>query len=173
MLRTAGCPADTADAIIDHLIDADLCGVESHGIVRALQYHDEYKSGYIRTDATAEVSVGGGSTLSVDGKGGLGIPTMLTATEAGIKAAQAQGIAAVGVRNTGHTGRLGAFAEMAAAARCLFIACGGGARDRWRMVTPHGGRRAVLPMNPWCLGISGGAQGPVILDCATGQLAGG
>jgi uncharacterized oxidoreductase len=173
VLDCAGCKAQTAGEIVDHLIDADLCGVESHGIFRALQYADEYRRGYLQPNAEPSLDSTRAPNLYVDGHGGIGITALSLAVQAGIDAARRYGVTAIAVRNTGHTGRLGAFAEMAAKARCLFIACGGGARERWRMVTPHGGSKAVLPTNPWCLGIPGGELGPIILDCATGQIAGG
>jgi uncharacterized oxidoreductase len=173
ILMKAGCTKEYANQIIDHLIDSDLSGVESHGVVRTLQYLDEYQQGYLLPNVVPKVTKDSLTKINIDGQGGLGIPALNVATEEGIAAAKLNGMCAVAIRNTGHTGRLGAFAEKAANQGCLFILCGGGARDKWRMVAPYGGTKALLPTNPWCLGIPGGLKGPVILDCATSKIAGG
>ncbi|MBM3573847.1 MAG: Ldh family oxidoreductase, partial [Alphaproteobacteria bacterium] len=157
IFERVGCPPARAGAIADHLIDAELCGVESHGIMRTLQYAEQFETGIMRAGAEPALQHDERGAWRVDAGGGSGIPAMLLATDHACAMAKRDGMAAIAVCRAGHSGRLGAYAERAAGAGCLIIIIGGGNRREWPMVTPHGGRKPVLPTNPYCIGIPGGA----------------
>ena len=173
ILTGLGCDGRVADAIAEHLADASLCGVESHGVMRVLQYARQFRSGYMSAAGKARVTKRDGQFLTIDGGGGHGIPAMQLAFDTAIEAAVDTGMSVTAITNLGHTGRHGAFAELAAEAGMLSVLIGGGNRAVWRQVAPHGGAQAKLPTNPWCLGLPGGGNGPFILDFATSTVAGG
>ena len=164
VFRLLGCSDETSFAIAEHLVDASLCGVESHGVVRALQYAEQLQSGYMRADARPSF---GHMDTFVDGGGASGIPAMTLAYAEGMRLAEAIDVSALAIRHVGHTGRHGAYADAAASERFLTFCMGGGNRKIWRQVAPHGGGMAMLPTNPWCIGIPRGDRGGVVLDFAT------
>ncbi len=173
VFENLGCAPAIAREVAEHLADSNLCGMESHGLMRTLQYAEQFESGYLRADAEPEIRVNDAGATLVDGHGGIGIPAMRLAVEEGCRLAGEQGVSAVAIVDVGHTGRLGAFTEWAAWRGFLSICFGGGGREKWRQVAPHGGRRALLPTNPYSIAVPGGERGPVMLDFATSKIAGG
>jgi len=173
IFQRLGCSAGIAHEVAAHLADANLCGMESHGLMRTLQYADQFETGYMRADVEPEIQFTERGATIIDGNGGIGIPAMRLAIDEGCRVAKQRGLSAIAIRNVGHTGRLGAFTEAAAYQGFLSICFGGGGREKWRQVAPHGGRQAMLPTNPYSIAVPGGERGPMMFDFATSKIAGG
>ena len=135
---------EEAKRIATYLTTANLTGHDSHGVIRVPVYVRWKKMGSIVPNQTPEVVVDTPSLAVVDGKFGYGQTVTPVAVRLGIEKCKKAGLAAVALRNSGHLGRVGDWAEMAAAEGLVsvhFVTAAGGAVRRRREAAVD---RAVL-----------------------------
>jgi uncharacterized oxidoreductase len=111
----AGCSDGEAGAVADHLVEANLMGHDSHGVIRVAKYIDWQKQGMVLPNQEPRTLRDEGVLLMVDGQFGYGQSVVRAALRQAIDRAKAKGVAVLALRNFGHLGRIGAWAEMAAA----------------------------------------------------------
>src|ERR1700693_4996872 len=161
-------PAD-ANRIATYLTTANLTGHDSHGVIRVPVYIRWKKMGSVVPDQTAELVVDTPSLAVIDGKFGYGQTVGPQAVRIGIEKCKKVGLAAIALRNAGHIGRVGDWAEMAAAEGLVSIHFVNAAGSL--LVAPHGGVQKRLSTAPYCVGIPRQGQDPIVLDFATSIVA--
>ena len=169
IFEQAGTPLDEARIVSDHLVDANLAGHDSHGVIRATGYAREMQKG-VTPKAKYEVIKESPTMAMIDAHGGLGIVTALTAMEMAIDKARSHTFGVVGTCNMGHVGRLGDYPPRAAREGMIGIALLNGVG---RFVHPFGGIERRIPPNPLSIAVPRQNEAPALLDITTCVVAGG
>jgi LDH2 family malate/lactate/ureidoglycolate dehydrogenase len=165
-----GMKPDHVETAADLLLEADMRGVDTHGIAMLVSYDDRRRKNQITIDADVKVVHETPTTAVVDGGGGLGFVPGATAMQLAIKKAKAMGVACATVRNTNHFGAAGVYALMAARQGLLGFATTNGSRGT---VVPTFAAKAMLNTNPFCFAAPTKRNGQFCLDFATSTSASG
>jgi uncharacterized oxidoreductase len=173
LFRAGGVPADEASRVATSLVDANLCGHDSHGVIRVMQYLKALDSGQLRTGVELKVLHETPAVLVGDGQWGFGQVQAHRLAERLVGKARALGLAAGTLKHTGHVGRLGEYAEAVTAGGLAFLATVNN-HGFGRTVAPPGGKAGLIGTNPLCLAVPAApGEPPVVLDIGTSVCAEG
>jgi uncharacterized oxidoreductase len=171
LFEAGGVPSGEAARVATSLVDANLCGHDSHGVIRVVQYLKSIADGVMKPGASLEVVRETPSVLVADAHWGIGQVQAHRLLERLIPKARQTGLCAGTLRHCGHIGRLGEYAEAAAAQRLAFLGTVNN-HGYARPVAPPGGTEGRIGTNPLCLGAPTNGD-PVILDIGTSVCAEG
>ena len=168
LLRKCGAPPGHAGVVAAHLVESSLLGVHSHGMIRVPQYVRDIRAGEIDPRARPRRLRGKGAVTWVCGTACFGQVGGIYAMRRAIAAARQHGLGLVVANRLGHTGRLGAYAEIAAAEGCVALVFGTGPK-RGHIVAPFGAIDGRLSTNPIAFALPNGKE-PMVADFATSQV---
>lgn len=172
ILSAGGCAPDIATEVAEALVDADLSGHDTHGSRQIDFYVERLQRGEVDGCARPAIESDAGNLLRIAGNRAFGQITGVFAARIGAERARRNGVALVCLSGSGHLGRNGRWAEIAAADGVGSLHFGQGI-PREGPVAPFGGTEGRLNTNPIALGLPGpGDDAPIILDCATSAVSG-
>lgn len=161
LLKAVGTPETYALTVAEAMIDADIEGLGSHGLMMLPMYLDRASAGSIDARAGGRIVTDQGPRVVMDAENGFGHVTATTAAALAAERAEAHGLAAVAVRNAFHFGAAGRYARAMALRGCIGIAL---ANTRPLMPAPGGAER-IVGNNPVAIAVPAGAE-PIVLDLA-------
>lgn len=172
IFSAAGCADSEAECISSHLVESNLVGHDSHGVIRVPYYIEWLRDGKVYPNKKIKVVFENDVIAVVDGDFGFGQSIGEQAMALGIEKAGKHGVAVVALRNTGHLGRIGDWALACARANKLsmhFVNTSGAGI----LVAPFGGIERRLSANPIAAGVPVDGGEPILLDMSACTLAEG
>lgn len=167
--RKAGMPDADASLLADTLVQADLWGHQSHGVLRLGWYYDRIRNGVMSPVTKPEFVVDAGAMAVIDGHDGVGHVLTMLATQEAVRRAKQHGIAAVGVRGSNHFGTCMYYTRLGALDGCaMWLTTNGGPA-----MAPWGGRKKIIGTNPWSVATPAGKYPPFLMDMANTGVARG
>lgn len=172
IFEAAGCALPEAERIATHLVEANLVGHDSHGVIRVPSYVQWLRTGKVFAGRSIQVAVENDVLAVVDGQFGFGQTIGEQGVRLGIEKCARHGVSVIALRNSGHLGRIGDWPLMAARAGKLslhFVNTSGAGI----LVAPHGGINRRLSANPIAAGVPMDDAAPMVLDISACTLAEG
>ncbi len=172
LFHALGCRDEDARAAVDHLVESNLFGHDSHGVLRLYEYARAIREGRFVADAKPKIVKDHPATAVVDAGGALGQVGATFATELAIQKARDYGIGSVSLRNTSHIGRVGAYPLMAARdgfVGQIFVNAG----HLGYQIAPFGGIDGRLSTNPLAFSAPRRNHEPLMVDMTTSVVAEG
>ena len=172
MIVKAGWTPDEARETADHLVLANLSGHDSHGVGMLPLYFQSLADGNLSPLSKPKTRLDAAPFLIVDAQVSLGQPAARNAVEQAVSVALTSGVAILNLLDAHHIGRIGHYAE-AAAAHGLISLFWVNVAGRPPIVAPHAAKEARFGTNPHAIGIPLPGGDPIILDFATSRMAHG
>ncbi len=172
LFEAAGCSAEDARTVVDHLVESNLFGHDSHGAIRYYEYVRHIREGRFQARATPRVVKETPCTAVVDGGGAMGQVGATFATQVAIRKAREHGTGTVALRNTSHVGRAGAYPLMAAREGMIGLAFVNAGRLGYQ-IAPFGGIDGRLSTNPIAFAAPRRGGEPILVDLTTSVVAEG
>lgn len=172
IFEAAGCRVAEAKRIAAHLVESNLVGHDSHGVIRVATYIQWLQAGKVLANRSLNVVLENEVLAVVDGQFGFGQTIGEQAMTLGIAKAAKHGVAVIALRNSGHLGRIGDWPLQVAQAGKLSVhfvnTTGAGI-----LVAPFGGIERRLSANPIAAGIPVAGAAPMLLDMSACMIAEG
>jgi LDH2 family malate/lactate/ureidoglycolate dehydrogenase len=157
----AGLPAADADTLAQLMVEADLRGSDTHGVIRLPLYVRRIRAGGINTKPNIRtVSDRPGAAL-LDGDNGMGHLVMKRAAELAIGKAKVNGVGWVGARMSNHAGPAALYVTMPLKHDMIGLYFAVGSSNH---LPPWGGSESLLGTNPMAVAVPAGDEPPIVLD---------
>jgi len=169
VLEAEGVPAADAGLVARCLVQAELWGHPSHGMLRLGWYVARIRSGVVDPAAKPETVVDQGALALLDGREGLGHVVTAHAASEAVRRAREYGVGVVGVRNSNHFGMAAHFTRMIAGQGCVGVVTTNGSPA----MAPWGGKEKAVGANPWSIAAPAGRHGVTVMDIANVNAARG
>jgi LDH2 family malate/lactate/ureidoglycolate dehydrogenase len=167
LFAASGLSAPAAEKVAGGLVDADLEGLSSHGVMLTDMYIDRLQAGSVSKGTAAAVVSERQGAVVLDAGHALGQLTGEQAMSLAIDKAREFAAGIVAVRHGFHFGAAGRYARQAADAGCIGIAM---CNTRPLMPAPGGAER-VVGNNPLAIAVPAAGEIPIVLDMATSEAA--
>jgi len=168
-LEQAGISHEGAEIVADCMVEADLRGRDTHGVVRLAPYIRMIREGNMNPRPRLSVIRETPVSAIIDADNSVGNLASHAAAEMAIGKAKSAGVGMVGVRNSTHNGELAYYPMMALKHDMISLMT----TNAPPQIPAYGGISRVLSTNPFAAAVPAGEELPVVLDMATTLVAGG
>jgi len=168
-LMACGVSESDARTTAEVLVNADMRGVHSHGVIRMIGYVECLLSGGVRANAAPKCIVDGPSNALVDADQGLGIPASVYATEIARKKALETGVGIVNVFNSHHHGACGYYSQSLTESGLIGLAMSTGDV----IMAASGSASRAIGNNPFSYAVPAGKYRAICYDVAMSMVAAG